>query len=224
MEYRSFDPVLNTQYLHECLNVLLSLYDEAWIDHLQNQDDSQSQPPSSNQVAFESMYQLLSLGSESALSRVFTLPKCIRESFLLSQVYSLSMNYLLGNHYRVLIGISSLPVILWMAIHGHIPEVQLKYLSILNAAYQSYPFSYLVSILCPFEELDSAIPYVYSFLDMNKFNITRNGTNGKEVKMKNKNILSVKGMKKVKWSKLDARLIKRSFQNHVDHLFQATKK
>lgn len=224
MEYRFFDPVLNNQYLHECLNVLLSLYDEAWIDHVQNQGESQSQAPSSNQVAFESMYQLLSLGSESALSRIFTLPKCIRESFLLSQVYSLSISYLLGNYYRVLIGISSLPVILWMAIHGHIPQVQLNYLSILNAAYQSYPFTNLVSILCPFEELDLAAPYVFSLLDMNKFTITRNDTGGKEVRMKNKNILSAKGMKKVKWSKLDARLIKRSFQNHVDHLFQAIEK
>lgn len=218
-EYRTFDPVLNKQYLHECLNVLLTLYDEVNCGNEApghgDSTDGDSQLVA-NQISFESIFLLTTLGSETSLRRSFILPISIRDSSMYQQCYELSICHLLGNYHRVLVGIPKLPVILWMAAYGHIHDVQLKYLTIINASYMNHDYEHLVSKLVgPFEAGRNADVFICNLLELNKFKM-----NGDNVVLKNKNILTIKGLNKVKFSKLNQMLVDKNFKFHVDNLFK----
>lgn len=102
-----------------------------------------------------------------------------------------------------------------MSVYDHIHDVQLKYLTIINASYLNHDFYHLVTkLLGQLEDGDNANVFVCNLLELNKFTMS-----GDNVVMKNKNKLTVKGLAKVKFSKLNKELVDKNFKFHVDNLF-----
>lgn len=99
-----YDPYVCNQHLQECLKKLLHCYDE-----IGSESDAQR-----NRPTFECLYLLFNLGSAEAISRTISLPKYVFTDHRALQKLCLDMsvNYFAQNHYRVMLKMRRLPIIL----------------------------------------------------------------------------------------------------------------
>lgn len=91
------------QHLQECLKKLLHCYDEV-------ESESNAQR---NRPTFECLYLIFNLGSAEAISRTLSLPKHVFIDRALQKLcLDMSVNYFGQNHYRVMLRMRRLPVVL----------------------------------------------------------------------------------------------------------------
>lgn len=104
-----FDPKICNQHLQECLNMVLSCYNELDDEVLKDQPTIRD---AKRRCFIESLYQIFNLGTPEALVRGLTLPAQVREDGIFKLAFSICMNYHQGNLYRVIKGLPQLPHII----------------------------------------------------------------------------------------------------------------
>lgn len=138
---QKFDPVINDTHLQECLTRLLILYKETeGVDYY------------CNRIEFECLYQIVNLGSPSAINRWYNLEPNIRNNTQLKITYCASVGYYLNNYSRVLKLFQQMTCIqLRWAMHRHLTNIYKKTIEVMSVAYSSklckYPVSKLREVL-----------------------------------------------------------------------------
>lgn len=140
-----YDPSINASHLRECLQTLLVQYtavDTEWT--------------SCRRARFEAIYLLYNLGLYDALARYRRLPQELRDNAVVKTAYDLSIAYANRNYYRVLRALKTIDVYSALALHRHIPVLQVKILETIVHGYcaknVTIPIKALARLVIPFEK------------------------------------------------------------------------
>ncbi|EDW69341.1 SAC3 domain-containing protein 1 [Drosophila virilis] len=142
-----FDPKICNQHLQECLNMVLSCYNE--LDDAV-QKDQPTIRDAERRCFIESLYQIFNLGTPEALVRGLTLPAQVRKDEIFKLAFSICMNYHQGNLYRVIKGLPQLPHILCAVAAAKLQTIRRRILEIFTHAYNNkqltVPAAYLLRL------------------------------------------------------------------------------
>ncbi|XP_018563907.1 SAC3 domain-containing protein 1-like [Anoplophora glabripennis] len=140
----SFDPVINTTHLQECLKRLLCMYD--CCEEISGKDGEVYSFLIENRPHFEALYLVLNLGDSEAIIRPLNLSKIWRTD-VVETALELSLSYTNSNFIRVCRLIKQLPILLQAVATLHLPKLRRTVLKIMSVAYSSKNLIFPVHVL-----------------------------------------------------------------------------